>query len=1107
MRYRHSLSVKILYRVICLLGMASRLLGQVVVVGETNPSGPESGFEKGDLLVAWESGFNDPAGDGGVFKDTWDWLWFVHEYNRGQSWTFYILRLEREHSLIHDIARRTPRIRPLFSESDQDQFQLGKDLIAEGRINEGVAHWRAISAHRAWLDFEEAQVLDKAGRWQDEETAYQRALERAPNAKARSFILLRYAIRLIQRQDVRSQTLIDELVRLCDREWPNSLHLAKAQSLQGNGALQQGNLTVAQALLQSAAEIQLKLAPRSLDYAGSMDLLGSVAWERNDLETAEGLFKESLAIREEIMPGSAFVAASQLSCCALELDLGDVERAQSYCQQALALFEALDPESVHVADTLVNSAAVESTMGNLFAAKRYLQKAAQIYEKQSPGRVPNAYASLGGVLADMGETSSAEFYFQKAVDALDLRVVANPQLINVVFNGLGDLALRRGDHRMAGNYFRQSRDLLIDQAPWLLGGTWRYLGALAWAQGRKDQASEHFEMALSLVDERGYDAPLRGQILSDLGELAFDSGDWSESVSYFQQALQVFSEYAPESFEQANVWCFLGRLALHRQDWLTAQVHFESSAALLNARIDVVNSQDKRSHFYETLEDTFEGQASALMYMGLLDESFEVLEGQRARGLLKHLLNRPLQADTDPYTEQHQKLSSLYDYYQDAIWRLKRDIRQAVDRRKQEALKRQLSRLEHFWRGVKVDLGELKLMRSRDVPGFVEWRHPRAVEVAECRGLLDSKSALLAFCLLDESGWALLLTRDGPIKVFPISQGEQGLATDIDSFLTTIRLAGHGSMGTKHLEILQRQSNRLYRKLLHPVESDLLGIERLVIVPDGPLWRLPFDALGRGTQDGFEYLIDEMSVSLTASATLLAQQFSQQQKKESLSIALFGGANYSSEKGLSIPGSRTELSPLPGSAEEVKQIAALYPQAEVYLGDLASERQFMSLGKGVDVIHVAAHGQFVTDSPMDSWLAFSGSDESIDPDKGNGLVQAWEIMSGLQLSARLVVLSACQSAVGEDIGGEGVLGLTRAFHYAGGRSVLASLWNVADASTVTLMREFHIRIRSGAPIDKALQDAKRTLRDAQPHSDRSEPTSHPYYWASFQVYGPWDPIR
>ena len=147
------------------------------------------------------------------------------------------------------------------------------------------------------------------------------------------------------------------------------------------------------------------------------------------------------------------------------------------------------------------------------------------------------------------------------------------------------------------------------------------------------------------------------------------------------------------------------------------------------------------------------------------------------------------------------------------------------------------------------------------------------------------------------------------------------------------------------------------------------------------------------------------------------------------------------------------------------------------------------------LIHYACHAVVNERFPLDSALAFTIPDK---PREGqdNGLLQAWEIFEKVRIDADLVTLSACESGLGREMGGEGLIGLTRAFQYAGARSVLASLWKVEDKSTAELMKRFYGYVKAGRPKDEA-------LRLAQIDLIRSADFSQPRDWAAFQLNGDW----
>lgn len=153
-------------------------------------------------------------------------------------------------------------------------------------------------------------------------------------------------------------------------------------------------------------------------------------------------------------------------------------------------------------------------------------------------------------------------------------------------------------------------------------------------------------------------------------------------------------------------------------------------------------------------------------------------------------------------------------------------------------------------------------------------------------------------------------------------------------------------------------------------------------------------------------------------------------------------------------------------------------------------------------MHFAVHGYLDDRFPLNSGLALSMRAEAL-PTDHDGLLQAWEIFDALRLDCELVVLSACATGLGQERGGEGLVGLVHAFHYAGAQSVLASLWNVDDQATADLMIGFYRHVRAGLAKDGALRAAQLELIAG--HSEaagvKSPRLAAPYYWAAFSLLG------
>ena len=262
----------------------------------------------------------------------------------------------------------------------------------------------------------------------------------------------------------------------------------------------------------------------------------------------------------------------------------------------------------------------------------------------------------------------------------------------------------------------------------------------------------------------------------------------------------------------------------------------------------------------------------------------------------------------------------------------------------------------------------------------------------------------------------------------------------------------------------------LYQKLMAPFAEQLAGAELVCIVPHGSLHYLPFHAL----RDGEQFVVQRQAISYIPSANAL----------------LFCREKNSGRKGtltvFANPKLKVDLPRLKFAAREAEAVARQFPDSEVLAEGQATEGAAFSRSSGRDVVHFATHGELNQWAPLLSCLHLTpeGADD--------GRLEVHEVFR-MNLDAYLVTLSACETALGDLTSGDDLIGLSRAFMYAGTPSVLASLWRVDDEATADLMGAFY---EGMAGSEKAA-----SLRRAQLAA--IEAGQHPYYWAPFEVIGDW----
>lgn len=334
-------------------------------------------------------------------------------------------------------------------------------------------------------------------------------------------------------------------------------------------------------------------------------------------------------------------------------------------------------------------------------------------------------------------------------------------------------------------------------------------------------------------------------------------------------------------------------------------------------------------------------------------------------------------------------------------------------------------------------------MRLDDI-AYTSLRHPEPLNFQEIRELLPNGDRLLSFSLTKHAGYLFVVDQDGLTshRIPDVAS----LRPRVDRIRALLQA---GDIRSAHE--LAEVSRQLARMLLAPVlasqppEDDGL-LPHFWIVPDGPLHLLPFECL---RDEAGSYVAERFEISYVPSATVLATLSSRPAQSPSLDFLAFANP-------VGVDDLEKGLRSLPGTEAEVRSIARLFPgTARIYTGPDATQENlfadpFLAVARW---IHFASHGLIRNDRPEDSAILLS-------PDsRGDHLLEMSEIFS-LRLTADAVVLSACETGLGQEVDGEGIIGLSRAFLYAGSRSVVVSLWPVADQSTAVFMQRFYEHLRT-----------------------------------------------
>jgi CHAT domain-containing protein/Tfp pilus assembly protein PilF len=600
------------------------------------------------------------------------------------------------------------------------------------------------------------------------------------------------------------------------------------------------------------------------------------------------------------------------------------------------------------------------------------------------------------------------------------------------------------------------------------------------------------------------DAFLHAVIENALAESHLQSGAPGEARRHYEQALREGERIRhPEVLWRAQ----RGLGAVHEAEGqlADAETQYTRAVATIEGIRQNVHEEAARTLFLQGRMTAYE-ELVALLYRrhqrapddGHDRKALEYAERAKARTFLDLLAEARADVRKGKSAEQVEEERRLHR----ETARLQRALlRDAATEASRAARERELAaafdRLEAFERDLR-----------RQSPEYAALRRPEPVGLEILQAELGPARDLLVEFMVGEKASFAWMVSDRAVHMAALP-GRAVLERTIGAYRTRITQAP--TRGEVVDEVVRR-GGELFDRLLRPFARDLARATRLTIVPDGILHYLPFETLvGSRAADGRpRYLLETHDVAYAPSASIFVG-LNHRAPAEGARLALlaYGDPELTVSPEALVPRSQTKvalaagaratpLAPLLHARDEIQSIAGLYPEdsRRVRVGIAASERALKreELSR-FRILHLATHGLTDVRMPARSGLLLAPGHADED-----GLLQGVEILN-LDLDADLVVLSACGSGLGKLVRGEGLVGVTRSFFYAGARRQVVSLWNVDDESTAALMKGFYRGLQQGTPPARALREAKRELLRGGRPAHR-----FPYYWASFVMVGSSAPI-
>jgi CHAT domain-containing protein/Tfp pilus assembly protein PilF len=870
--------------------------------------------------------------------------------------------------------------------------------------------------------------------------------------------------------------------------------------------------------------------PQHPNVATSLNNLARLYVEQGEYAKAEPLFVRSLAIAEKALgPEHPYVATSLHNLASLYVFESQYTKAEPFFRRALAIYEkVLGPEHPDVAGTLTSLALLYHDRGEYAKAESLYGRGLAIREKAFGPEHPtvgNSLANLGGLYRDGGQFAKAESFFVRAL-AIQEKVlgVEHPYVANALHN-LAGLYVDQGKYEKAEPLSMRALAILErtfgPDHPDVATAV-QNLANLYYDQGQYEKAEPLYVRSLTIREKAlGPEHPDVGVSLNNLATLYRNQGQDAKVEPLLIRSLAIYEKSLGLSHQSTAR--ALGNLAMYcaATGRVAEAVEGQSRANRVRerdlSRNLVAGSERAKLQYLEVSAGELDQTLSLQTRLAprdpkALSMAMEIVLQRKGRGL-------DAMTDSIETLRRHAAPQdhALLDDLADARQQLARVTLAGSDRAQIELHRATLAALE-----TRVEKLEAQVS-SRST----EFRAVLApVTLDSVRAAIPTDATLVEFVVyrpvdpkvLRDKPYgapryvAYVVSRNGEM-----SWADLGEAAQIDSAVAELR----GALSDSKRRDTRQLARQLDELVMRPVRRLTGSTKHLLIAPDGALNLIPFAAL---VDERGRYLVEAHELTyLSSGRDLLRLAANSIPREKALVVAdpAYGdaalAANADSREimlkkaeagAASVDFGVVRFAPLANTEAEAVALGALLPGSSVLTGEVATEAALKS-AKAPKILHVATHGYFLPDlgvgeqrkieNPLlRSGLALAGANAR-KSGEDDGVLTALEV-AGLDLwGTKLVVLSACETGVGEVKTGDGVYGLRRALVLAGSESQVISLWKVSDRATRDLMVAFYRGLLAG-------QGRTDALRRVQLQMLRTPATRHPFYWASFIQSGAWSPL-
>lgn len=782
------------------------------------------------------------------------------------------------------------------------------------------------------------------------------------------------------------------------------------------------------------------------------------------------------------------VAALNINQGNIYSQLGDVLKAKKYYNKALFVMNQSPKTNKHWLGKLYNNLGIIShKLGQENEALDYYLKTLAIKLKSSGSDIVSTYVNIANCYKKLGNIKKAEEYYKLS--------------ISETIDNMGDDYYQLADHYM--NYAVFLSDYCHNQS-----------------------AIQYLEKARVIyLKNFGAKHPDTAHCLQNIGDYYFKNRNNNKSLFFYQQSLVAGLDHFDDTNAYVNpglkeldpqlsllnvlkhkafvLYKLSSKRGVELKDLKMSLSTYDLCLSLID-RIRIAYQDDQSKYILSKNEKETYTQSIEIALL-LFQKTGELLYKEKAFRYSERSKAASLMASIRDISAKD--FGGIPVSLQEKEKDVKRSIarfRELVyeERKRVNPNRDKINKWQNELFNLNGEYEQMVLTFEKQYPDYYALKYDtHTIDVKELQSKLTEQEVFVEYSLSDSALFSFVISStDFHILRHPLEK--DNFNRDIESVRNCLKNSDFSNETFKYYQQYTQAAFKLYDQLLLPIDS-LIHQKRLIVVPDDKLAYIPFGVLltekpdtSRINYRDLKYLLKDHSVTYQNSATM---GFSPHKNKQLSSKVLLAFAPSYENVNDSIlytqRAYRDKLFPLPGVKKEVRNISKVM-KSDLYVDNLATERNFKKLATDYDVLHLAMHTIIDDKNPMFSKLVFTQDSDIVD----DGLLNTFEIYN-MNFNARMVVLSACNTGDGKLQKGEGVMSLARGFFYAGCPSIIMTLWTVEDQTGSSLMTHFYNYLSNGLSKDEALREAKLTyLESADPLK------AHPYFWSGYVTMGDVSPL-